>query len=69
MRGPEGLPLTHEGLLLQEKASALMASNDSLQQEMHAARSALQGQVRIGIIPALLQEKVLPLLVQLRRVH
>lgn len=67
VRGPEGLALTEDGLLLQKKAQALILSYESLQHEMHAAHSARQGHVRIGTIPALLQEKVLPMLVHLRR--
>lgn len=66
-RGPDGIVLTSEGTLLREKAEHLLASYDALRHEMQAARAARLGQIRIGTIPALLDERVLPLLAQLRK--
>ena len=69
VRSPEGLILTQEGVLLQEKSRQLLVSYNQLRHEMQAARAAHAGQVRVGTIPALLQEKFLPLLAQLRNNH
>ncbi|AHV91543.1 LysR family transcriptional regulator [Bordetella holmesii] len=68
-RRASGVVPTRAGQLLQEKALALIGSYDSLRHEMAAAQSAQQSVVRVGIIPALLDAKLLPVLAIWRKQH
>lgn len=66
-RGGSGVVLTDAGALLRTQAESLLASYQSLRNEMAAAHSSQKGIVRIGTVPALLDVKLLPVLSEWRR--
>lgn len=59
-RGASGVVMTDAGRLMLLKAKELAAAFQSLQNEMASMHCALAGTVRIGVVPALLEEKLLP---------
>ncbi|OZI71817.1 LysR family transcriptional regulator [Bordetella genomosp. 12] len=68
-RSASGVVLTKAGHLLHGKAADLVASYESLRHDMAAAQSAQKAVARVGIIPALLDAKLLPVLAVWRKQH
>lgn len=68
-RGAAGVLLTEAGQLLREKARDLVSAFEGLQHDMAAAQTAQKGTVRVGIVPALLDAKLLPTLAAWRKKH
>lgn len=68
-RGASGVVLTEAGQLLRAQAETLLTAYRGLCNEMSAAHSAQKGIVRIGIVPALLDVKLLPALASWRKQH
>jgi DNA-binding transcriptional LysR family regulator len=61
-RGGRGIELTSAGRVLLERAAEVKDSVARTHAEMAAARSASAGRIRIGVVPALLESALLPIL-------
>lgn len=68
-RGASGVVMTEAGRLMLLKAKEVSAAVQSLRNEMASMQCALAGTVRIGVVPALLEEKLLPAVSAWRSQH
>jgi DNA-binding transcriptional LysR family regulator len=60
-RGGRGIDLTSAGRILLERATEVRESVAQTYAEMAAAKSASAGKIRIGVVPALLESALLPM--------